>query len=151
MHVKSENYIAAKELVKQGNKNTKSSLNMKNEKTLKGSCFLATISDANEMIASASDCYALVCKDALISLHDMQHSLPPDVSNILPEYSDVFPCEVPPRLPPICGIEHQIDLILGASLPNRVPYQTNPEETKEIQHQVQERLDKGYGRESLSP
>jgi hypothetical protein len=61
-----ENHIAAKELVKQGDKNTKSALNKKNEITLKGSCFLATRSDVNELIASTSDCYALVCKDALI-------------------------------------------------------------------------------------
>jgi hypothetical protein len=33
---------------------------------------------------------------------------------------------------------------------NRAPYKTNPEETKEIQHQVQELFDKGYVRESLS-
>jgi hypothetical protein len=31
------------------------------------------------------------------------------------------------------GIEHKIDSIPGASLPNRVAYRTNPEETKEIQ------------------
>jgi hypothetical protein len=37
-----------------------------------------------------------------------------------------------------------------ASLPNRAPYRANPEETKEIQHQVQELLDKGYVCESLS-
>ena len=55
------------------------------------------------------------------------------ISNILQEYVDVFPEDVPPGLPPIRGIEHQIDLILGASLPNRAPYRTNPEETKEIQ------------------
>jgi hypothetical protein len=36
-------------------------------------------------------------------------------------------------------------------LPNRAPYRTNPEETKEIQRQVQELPDKGYVRESLSP
>jgi hypothetical protein len=36
-------------------------------------------------------------------------------------------------------------------LPNRAQYRTNPEETKEIQCQVQELLDKGYVRESLSP
>jgi hypothetical protein len=58
---------------------------------------------------------------------------------------------VPPGLPPIRGIEHQIDLIPRASLPNRAPYRMNPEETKEIQRQVQELLDKGYVRESLSP
>ena len=36
-------------------------------------------------------------------------------------------------------------------MPNRAPYKTNPEETKEIQRQVQELLDKGYVCESLSP
>jgi hypothetical protein len=49
------------------------------------------------------------------------------------------------------GIEHQIDLIPGASLPNRAANRTNPEEMKEIQRQVQELLDNGYVRESLSP
>jgi hypothetical protein len=46
---------------------------------------------------------------------------------------DVFPQDVPPGLPPIRGIEHQIDLIPGASLPNHAPYRSNPKETKEIQ------------------
>jgi hypothetical protein len=63
----------------------------------------------------------------------------------------VFPEEVPPGLPPKRGIEHQIDLVLDASLPNHAPYRTNPEETKEIQHQVQELINKGYVKESLSP
>jgi hypothetical protein len=36
-------------------------------------------------------------------------------------------------------------------LPNRAAYRTNPEETKELQRQVQELLDTGYIRESLSP
>jgi hypothetical protein len=92
-----------------------------------------------------------VCKDALISLHDMQHSLPPAVSNILQEYSDVFPCEIPPGLPPIRGIKHQIDLIPGASLPNCVPYRTNLEETKEINAKCKNYSTKGYVCESLSP
>jgi hypothetical protein len=81
----------------------------------------------------------------------MQQSLPPIVANILQEYGDVFPSEVPAGLPPLWGIEHQIDLISAASLSNRAPYRTNPEETKEIQCQVQELLDKGYVHESLSP
>ena len=49
------------------------------------------------------------------------------------------------------GIEHQIDLIPGATLPNHAAYRTNPEETKEIQWQVQDLLDHGYVRESVSP
>jgi hypothetical protein len=48
-------------------------------------------------------------------------------------------------------MEHQIDLILRATLTNRAAYRTNLEETKEIQRQVQELLDHGYVRESLSP
>ncbi|KAK1595408.1 hypothetical protein QYE76_018523 [Lolium multiflorum] len=72
-------------------------------------------------------------------------------SRKLKEFIDVFPQDVPPGLPPIRGIEHQIDLIPGASLPNRAPYRTNPEETKEIQRQIQVLQDKGYIRESLSP
>jgi hypothetical protein len=81
----------------------------------------------------------------------MSPTLPPAVANILQDYEDFFPQDVPPGLPPIRGIEHQIDLILGALLPKRAPYRTNPEETKEIQRKIQELLDKGYIRESLSP
>ena len=58
---------------------------------------------------------------------------------------------MPAGLPPIRGIEHQIDLVPGASLPNRPAYRTNPEETKEIQRWVKELLDRGYVHESLSP
>ena len=54
------------------------------------------------------------------------------VSNVLQDFDDVFPEEVPAGLPPLRGIEHQIDLIPGATLPNRAPYRTNPEETVKI-------------------
>jgi hypothetical protein len=117
----------------ENNKNIKAVGNNKDVIKLKGHCLLVTKSDVNELFASTSVAYALVCKDALISIQDMQHSLPPVIANILQEYSDVFPCEIPEGLPPIRGIEHQIDLIPGASLPNHAPYRTNPEETKEIQ------------------
>ncbi|XP_072147925.1 uncharacterized protein [Setaria viridis] len=141
----------AKKTKIESEKNVKSVSSKKDEIRLKGHCLLATKSDINELVASTSVAYAMVCKDALISIHDMQHFLPPVVANILQEYADVFPSEIPAGLPPIRGIEHQIDLIPGASLPNRASYRTNPEETKEIQQQVQELLDKGYMRESLSP
>jgi hypothetical protein len=77
--------------------------------------------------------------------------LPSVVFDVLQEFEDVFPDEVPPGLPPKRGIEHQIDLVPSASLPNRAAYRTNPEETKEIQRQVEELIKKGYVQESLSP
>jgi len=92
----------------------------------------------------------LVYKDILFSSNDMT-SLPSVVSYLFQDYGDVFLEETPTGLPPICRIEHQIDLIPGATLPNRPPYRTNSEETKEIQRQVQELLDKGFVCESLSP
>ncbi|KAH9717001.1 Endonuclease [Citrus sinensis] len=66
-------------------------------------------------------------------------------------FDDVFPNEVPNGLPPIRGIEHQIDLVPGATIPNRPVYKSNPEETKELQRPVEELLAKGYVRESMSP
>ena len=149
--VKSENQIVANELEKHKKRSAKSIHDNRNEIKLKGACFIATKSDLDEIDATTAVCYALICKQTLFSLQDIPLSLPHVVTNLLQEYADVFPKEVPPGLPPIRGIEHQIDLIPGASLPNRTPYRTNPEETKEIKRQVQELLDKGYVRESLSP
>ena len=121
------------------------------DKSEKHSVMLATKSDLAEIDDINDTCYAFVCKDALFSLDNMPCTLPAPVTNLLQDFRDVFPDEIPPGLPPIRGIEHQIDLIPGASLPNRAAYRTNPEETKEIQRQVQDLLDRGYVRESLSP
>ena len=117
---------------------------------LKGDVMLATKCDFAK-ISDDDICYALVCKRAMFSLDDIVSSVPPAITNLLQEYEDIFPAEIPPGLPPMRGIEHQIDLIPGATLPNRAAYRTNPEETKEIQRQVQDLLDRGYVRESLSP
>ncbi|RVW91774.1 Transposon Ty3-I Gag-Pol polyprotein [Vitis vinifera] len=67
------------------------------------------------------------------------------------EYEYVFPNDVPSGLPPIRGIEHQIDFVPGATIPNRPAYRSNPEETKELERQVEELLTKGHVRESMSP
>uniref|UniRef100_A0A2N9GFC9 Reverse transcriptase domain-containing protein n=1 Tax=Fagus sylvatica TaxID=28930 RepID=A0A2N9GFC9_FAGSY len=72
-------------------------------------------------------------------------------SPTIKEYEDVFPNDVPSGLPPIRGIEHQIDFVPSATIPNRPAYRSNPEETKELQRQVEELLAKGHVRESMSP
>jgi len=77
-------------------------------------------------------------------------TIPLKVQELLQEFNDVFPKEIPPMLPPLRGIEHQIDLVLGTSLPNRSAYRTNPQETKEIKSQVKELLEKGWVQKSLS-
>jgi hypothetical protein len=91
---------------------------------------LATKSDLTISTNVDVSFHALVCR---FSLEDIITPLPRTITNLLQEFKDIFPAEIPPRLPPLRGIEHQIDLILGASLPNRAAYRTNPEEAKEIQ------------------
>jgi hypothetical protein len=76
--------------------------------------------------------YALVCRQVLFSLEDITTPLSCAITNLLQEFKDVFPAEIPSELPPLRGIEHQIDLIPDASLHNRVTYRTNTEETKKI-------------------
>src|SRR5688500_20233977 len=93
--------------------------------------------------------FVLVNKDVLISPNDIT-SLPSILADLLQDYEDVFPQETPAGLPPIRGIEHQIDLIPGAALPNCTLYRTITEETNDIQKQVQYLLHKGYVHQSLS-
>jgi len=59
--------------------------------------------------------------------------LHPIIHPLIFQYQDVFSQGLPPGLPPIRGIEHQIDLIPSAPLPNKVAYRCNPQETKELQ------------------
>ena len=100
---------------------------------LRGAVMLATKEDLDAITDDDPLCYALISTDALFLLADATISMPPAITNLLQEYEDVSPAQIPPGLPPIRGIEHQIDLIPGATLPNQASYKTNPEVTKEIQ------------------
>jgi len=95
----------------------------------------------------------LLCKRTLTCTATLTETciLPPQVKELLKEFDDIFSKEGPIRLPPFIGIKHQIDLVSGASLPNRPAYRTNPEETKEIESQVQDLFKKGWVQKSLSP
>jgi len=54
-------------------------------------------------------------------------------------------------LPPLRGIEHQIDFLPGTTLPNKPACGCNPTETKELHMSVQGLIDRGYIRKSMSP
>ncbi|KAF8052607.1 hypothetical protein N665_1538s0001 [Sinapis alba] len=90
-------------------------------------------------------------KELLTSVANHEPFIPEEIKFLLQEYREVFPEDNPVGLPPFRGIEHQIDFVPGASLPNRPAYRTNPVETKELQKQVNDLLEKGHIRESMSP
>lgn len=59
--------------------------------------------------------------------------------------------ELPSRLLSKRSIEHQIDLILGSTLPNLPHYRMNPQEYKILQEIVDDSLSKQLIQHSLSP
>ncbi|XP_024314763.1 uncharacterized protein LOC106866093 [Brachypodium distachyon] len=87
----------------------------------------------------------------LLAEQKEEHDLPKEVLELLQNFSDVFPRELPSVLPPMRDVQHRIDLVPGASLPNRPAYRMSPNEYEELNQQVQELLDKGFIRPSLSP
>ena len=124
----------------------------KNErKTKKQGSFYAKASDVKNAFYTNQPIFVLLYKEVCFNTNELDESLPSVVVSLLQEYEDVFSNDVPSGLPPIRGIEHQIDFVPGATIPNRLAYKRNPEETKELQRQVEELLTKGHVRESMSP
>jgi hypothetical protein len=93
----------------------------------------------------------LVYKESYLNLDETNQSLPSLAVSLLQEFEDVFLEEMPNELPSIRDIEHQIDFVPETTIPNRPTYRSNPEETKELQRQVEDLMSKGYVRESMSP
>jgi hypothetical protein len=63
--------------------------------------------------------FVLLYKEACFNTNELDESLPSTVVSLLQEYEDVFPNDVLSGLPSIRGIEHQIDFVPGATIPNR--------------------------------
>ncbi|KAG8481374.1 hypothetical protein CXB51_026156 [Gossypium anomalum] len=66
------------------------------------------------------------------------------------EFQDVFPEELP-GLPPNREVEFGIDLLPGTAPVSIAPYRMAPKELVELKAQIQELLDRGFIRPSISP
>ncbi|XP_074555934.1 uncharacterized protein LOC141811777 [Curcuma longa] len=97
--------------------------------------FYAKEREVKRVFYSQQPMILLLYKEAYFNTNNLNSSLPSVVKSLLQEFDDVFPDEVPDGLPPLRGIEHQIDFIPGATIPNRPAYRSNPAEIKELQKQ----------------
>jgi hypothetical protein len=113
--------------------------------------FFAKSSDLKHAYLSELPMILLVYKEAYFNSNNLDSCVPSVVKVLLQEFEDVFSEEIPSSLPPIKGIEHQIDFVPRASIPNRPASRSNPEDSKELQRQVEELMSKGYICESMSP
>ncbi|GJS80358.1 putative reverse transcriptase domain-containing protein [Tanacetum coccineum] len=91
------------------------------------------------------------CQGFLASVMDTSLESP-NIENlsVVREFADVFPDELP-GLPPAREIEFGIELIPGAEPISKAPYRMAPVELKELKEQLQEMLENGFIRPSVSP
>ena len=68
----------------------------------------------------------MVRKPRVILTSTSVDDLPEEVQELLDNFVDIVVDELPNSLPPIRSISHHIDLILGASLPNKAVYRLTP-------------------------
>ncbi|KAK9090981.1 hypothetical protein Sjap_024158 [Stephania japonica] len=77
--------------------------------------------------------------------------IPDVVVEMLEDFGDVMPAELPKQLPPKREIDHEIELIPGSKPPAQAPYRMAPKELEELRKQLQELLDAGFIQPSKAP
>ncbi|XP_042005822.1 uncharacterized protein LOC121754549 [Salvia splendens] len=94
-------------------------------------CLIVRTSELGWALKSRSTILLMVQNDLYLNANT--NPCPLVIESVLRGFKDVFPDELPNKLPPVRGIEHQIDFAPGSSLPNRMAYKANPMETQELQ------------------
>ena len=74
-----------------------------------------------------------------------------ELHQLLEEFSDLFPEQLPKGRPPKREVEFEIKLEEGAVPPNKPPYRLSPKEHDELQAQIDDLLAQGHIRPLQSP
>nr|GFC65494.1 putative nucleotidyltransferase, ribonuclease H [Tanacetum cinerariifolium] len=91
------------------------------------------------------------CEGFLATIHDTTSDVPSiHEQPIVSEFPDVFPDELP-GIPPVREVKFNIELIPGAKPISKAPYRMAPIELNELKDQLQELLERGFIRLSVSP
>nr|GFD09697.1 putative reverse transcriptase domain, aspartic peptidase domain protein [Tanacetum cinerariifolium] len=91
------------------------------------------------------------CEGFLATIHDTTSGVPSIHDQpIVSEFPYVFPDELP-GIPPVREVEFNIELIPGSEPIFKAPYRMALIELKELKDQLQELLERGFIRPSVSP
>lgn len=115
-----------------------------------GKAFISLVNSHQEFNSCTQEsgaAFALVVKGVE---EESKQEVPELVKPLLKEFEKLAE-NLPDSLPPLRNIQHQIDLIPGASLPNLPHYRMSPKESEILQDKVEELLQKGHIQESISP
>ncbi|CAA3011864.1 DNA RNA polymerases superfamily [Olea europaea subsp. europaea] len=113
------------------------------ERRILPSCMISVF-DARRMLKKGCHAYLAHVIDTQITKLEID-----DIS-VVRDFPDVFPKDLP-GLPPDREIEFCIDLVPGTAPISQVPYRMAPKELKELKVQLQDLVDKGFIRPSVSP
>lgn len=75
----------------------------------------------------------------------------PLAKQILAEFQDVFPAELPSQLPPRRAVDFEIEIEPGHTPPSRPTYRLSSEELEELKTTLDDLLAKGFIKPSVSP
>jgi hypothetical protein len=79
----------------------------------------------NEVKKKEDTQFIVVRKPKIVLTSTRIDDLPEEIQELLEEFVDIVVDELPCSLPPIRSISHHIDLIPGASLPNKASVQVD--------------------------